>query len=360
MGSGVKGNTVVLAELERIVRQDFAGRGLTAGESERGRLAPGELARAIEDLAMRATGVVLLTGFFIPHGEPPAAETDGPPGTIVLAAVLQAVGIPCWVVTDSLCVSAVRATAELAGWEPERVREYPWPRQEVGARGGSWEPESEEGLRAAWRREFWKWARGERVSHCVAIERVGPSHDERSLADQTRSGPVPEREFCERVRPAERGVCHNMRGVALDNWTGDLHRLFEEGVSDEGIHTIGVGDGANELGMGRIAWEELAARLTGEQAGRVPCRVPCDDLVIAGVSNWGAQGLAAGVAWRRERADVLALHSVASQWRVLSELVARGLAVDGVTGRATATVDGLEFARYIAPWEEMLSLLGVS
>jgi hypothetical protein len=54
---------------------------------------------------------------------------------------------------------------------------------------------------------------------------------------------------------------------------------------------------------------------------------------------------------------LLDAHSPAAQFRVLEELVRHGPAVDGVSGKATQTVDGLDFARYIAPWEAMIHLL---
>jgi hypothetical protein len=41
----------------------------------------------------KANGVGLITGFYIPRSEPPAAETDGPLGTILLAAGLKSCGI---------------------------------------------------------------------------------------------------------------------------------------------------------------------------------------------------------------------------------------------------------------------------
>ncbi|MFM8285395.1 MAG: glutamate cyclase domain-containing protein [Planctomycetaceae bacterium] len=343
----------VLRELERIIRQDAAGRGLTAGEAERGALAAGELGLAVHELASRATGVVLFTGFFIPRGTPPAAETDGPPGTVLLADVLTRLEVPAWVVTDPLCSQAVRAAARAAGWDPACVLEYPWPTPTAAEEFDPGPPAARE----EWRRRFWEWARAQHVSHCVAIERVGPAHDEQSLALQPRTGPVPFEEFRRRVRPADQGVCHNMRGVPLDRHTGDLHRLFEEAVADPRLATVGVGDGGNELGMGRVLWEDLAFRLAGEQSGRVPCRVGCDQLVVAGVSNWGAQALAIGMAWQRGRLDLLERHSPAAQFRVLEEMVRSGPAVDGVTGQPTLTVDGLDFPRYIAPWEAMVQLV---
>jgi hypothetical protein len=54
--------------------------------------------------------------------------------------------------------------------------------------------------------------------------------------------------------------------------------------------TIGVGDGGNEIGMGRVR-ERLAGE--GELIARIASVVSVDHLVVAGVSNWGAYGIVA-------------------------------------------------------------------
>ena len=55
-----------------------------------------------------------------------------------------------------------------------------------------------------------------------------------------------------------------------------------------------------------------------------------------------------------DRVDVLEPWSQAR----LEHIVANGPAVDGVTGRREATVDGLPFLTYIQPWEGIRRLLG--
>ncbi|MCY2962661.1 MAG: DUF4392 domain-containing protein, partial [Planctomycetota bacterium] len=182
-----------------------------------------------------------------------------------------------------------------------------------------------------------------------------------SLAAQKRDQAPPFADFERLVAKENEGHCHNMRGEPIDMYSGDLHRLFEElPAAVPGLKTIGVGDGANEIGMGSLAWEDLARRLSGDQAGRVPCRVGCDWTTVAGVSNWGGYALAAGFAWRRGQVDLLCKHTASAQRRVLEELVERGPAVDGVSRLQTATVDGLSFEEYIAPWDDMRSTLGLS
>src|SRR6516165_9698859 len=47
--------------------------------------------------------VGLITGFYVPTGSPPAAETDGPIGAALLAKGLAAVGVPCRLATDDPC-----------------------------------------------------------------------------------------------------------------------------------------------------------------------------------------------------------------------------------------------------------------
>jgi len=74
----------------------------------------GELADAARSLAA-ATSIGLITGFFVPRDNVAAAETDGPPGTALLAASLAACGVPARIAVDSPCADAVRAAVGAAG-----------------------------------------------------------------------------------------------------------------------------------------------------------------------------------------------------------------------------------------------------
>ena len=55
------------------------------------------------------------------------------------------------------------------------------------------------------------------------------------------------------------------------------------------LHTIGVGDGGNEIGMGRV--EDYAIEGVVDHGENIACTVPTDQLVVAGTSNWGAHAL---------------------------------------------------------------------
>ena len=62
--------------------------------------------------------------------------------------------------------------------------------------------------------------------------------------------------------------------------------------------TIGIGDGGNEIGMGKLPAGLIAQHVPN--GAQIACVTSCDHLVVAGVSNWGAYGLAAGVRLLRQ------------------------------------------------------------
>lgn len=332
----------LISEFERFIRRDPARRGLIAAEDLRGPLCPGHLARAASHLACSGTQVGLVTGFFIPAADPPAAETDGPPGALLLADALQAAGIETTVLTDSCCHPAVAAAAEASGWPREHVLAVDTTQQN-------------------WVESFFAGRWAARLSHLIAVERVGPAHTPASLQAQQRAGPAPLREFQALVPPEHYDRCHNMRGEIIDAATPPLHALFERlGEFCPRARSIGIGDGGNEIGMGAVPWEELVCRLASDHAGRLPCRIATDWMIIAGTSNWGAFALAAATALLRGRVEPLARWTAEAHRAVLEALVEYGPAVDGLTRRREPTVDGLPFITYIQPWEGIRRMLGLT
>jgi len=248
----------------------------------------GGLAAAAEALA-GARSVGLITGFFVPRGDVAAPETDGPVGTALLAGALAACGVPTRIAVDTPCAAAVRAAVDAAG---EAV-----PVDEVGVDD-----------RAGLARLIDAW-REAGVSHVLAIERCGRAAD---------------------------GRPRNMRGVDVSPWTAPLEDLFLAGPWTR----LAVGDGGNEIGMGRLP-SGLIAR-TVPNGADIACVVPCDHLVVAGVSNWGAYGLMAALAVVRPdwRGTIARFLTAERDLAVTRAIVERAGAVDGVTARREATVDG--------------------
>jgi len=102
---------------------------------------------------------------------------------------------------------------------------------------------------------------------------------------------------------------------------------------------LAVGDGGNEIGMGK-----LPRRLIGETVPNgeaIASMTSCDHLVVAGVSNWGAYGLMAALAvLKPEWRDAIAKFLTAERDLAVTNATVAAGAVDGVTARREPTVDG--------------------
>jgi hypothetical protein len=185
-------------------------------------------------------------------------------------------------------------------------------------------------------------------THLLAIERVGPSHTSESLRQQNAAEAIVEA-FLNTVPPEHQDRCYTMRGRDITTTMSPAHRLFEgEGP---GVTTIGIGDGGNEIGMGKISWDVIRRNITG--GGLVACRVPTQHLIVCGISNWGAYGLAAGVRLLRHAPAEPGLFDPKMELAILERMIEAGPLVDGVSGLATPTVDGLDFDRYAEVMEKL-------
>jgi hypothetical protein len=147
----------------------------------------------------------------------------------------------------------------------------------------------------------------------------------------------------ERQGANAKGVYHYGRGEAnRQEVMAKVDLLFEEARA-AGILTVGIGDGGNELGMGRIREAVRAHVPFGGQcacpcgAGMAPEMVP-DVLIAATVSNWGAWGIEACLA--ALAGDERVLHPASMELDVIHACTAAG-AVDGATGFVEPYVDAL-------------------
>jgi hypothetical protein len=140
-----------------------------------------------------------------------------------------------------------------------------------------------------------------------------------------------------------------MRAVDLTHVTEPLDEIFL--TPKVGRTTIGVGDGGNEIGMGAIHESVCKSIPFGDVIASI---VPTNHLIVAGVSNWGAWALAAGVGLLRRSPS---LPTTEQALQDLQKLVAAG-AVDGVTGRKEPTVDGLEWAVHCKVLRRLLEFAG--
>lgn len=334
-------HTENIREFDRLIRRDPGKRGLIDSEDRFGPLCHDHLLQSAFALKQNSSQVVITTGFYVPTAEIPAAETDGPPGAILLALVLEACGIDTSVVTDELCAPVVAATVE--------AFHYPASKFNVLSMD---QPD--------WIESFFG---RQSISHLISVERVGPSHTldslESQLGESANDGSNSQcAAFHQKVPQDHIDRCHNMRGEIIDEFTAPLHQMFER-LSDffPEAKTIGIGDGGNEIGMGVISWEDLDRRIDSDHSALIPCRIATDWNIVAGTSNWGASALAAAVAHLHDQTDVLFDWQRDEHLTVLESIVREANAVDGVTKRREPSVDGLPFLTYMQPWEGILKIL---
>ncbi len=328
------------AALEALSHRDPGGRGLVSYRRADQSLDAGALCAASHHLAEHARSVVIATGFPIVFTDRVVAETDGPPGTLCLAVVLQSLGVTVKIVTDAYALPVLHAGAECLGLDSTTIQACP----ASGAECEAWLDGFISGVGADW-------------SHLIAIERPGPSHTLQSFRTQRRDTPIPVETFESTVSEADRDRCYNMRGEPLEAYMAPTHRLFERIVERElPIRTIAIGDGGNELGLGCFLWEDLVAAIATGSAGKIACRVAANITILAGTSNWGAYALALAVARLRGLSLSQPWLTPAGQQRLLEAIVAAG-AVDGRTRRAEPTVDGLSAEDYLQTLAEMRDLL---
>ncbi len=285
-----------IAQLQAIYAQDV-GRGIQALVN----VTQGELLGAASSIVNHPSPhVAIITGFFLPHTNPPVAETDGLIGSVQLAASLIRNGGSVRIVTDSYCFPAVKSAASAAGVpssvEFDIVPVVPSTHDEV----------------ITPILETWKCL-ATPITHIISIERPGPGYD---------------------------GIIRNMRGQDITAHTAPLHLLFNL----PNVISIGIGDGGNELGMGKIPREVISQSI--RYGDKIACVIPCDYLLVCGVSNWGASALLCACALLKPEWKSIIKEQLNSEleFNILKTVVNNNLAADGVTGQATLTVDNL-------PWE---------
>ncbi|XP_063255278.1 D-glutamate cyclase, mitochondrial isoform X3 [Prinia subflava] len=294
--------------------------GIDPGERGIGHLArPGELLGA--SLALSHAGSVLLTTGFPTHfTHHPPEENDGPPGALAIAAMLQALGTRVALVTDRRAMELnsriIEAAVQLG------ILKEPIPLL-------SYQRESADSA-LKFLCENGNPGRPSRFDHLVAIERAGMAAD---------------------------GNYYNARKVNIKHLVDPIDELFLAAQTIPGITTTGVGDGGNELGMGKV---KDAVKKHIKNGDVIACDVEADFTVVAGVSNWGGYALACALhvlrcchlherylrrALGRPPAAALrlpALPSVHKEEKLLKTLVQLGVR-SGKTASLEMEVDGLPF-----------------
>ncbi|XP_052001987.1 D-glutamate cyclase, mitochondrial isoform X1 [Xyrauchen texanus] len=198
-----------------------------------------------------SSSVLLTTGFPTHYMHDPPEETDGPPGAIAMAAMLQALRKEVVIVTDERALEmnqhimrdavekgVIKTAVPVISFQsnsPDSALHF------LCRDGDPTKP---------------------RFDHLVAIERSGRAAD---------------------------GNYYNMRGVNIKHLVDPIDDLFTTASSIAGITTTGIGDGGNELGMGKV---KAAVKAHMPNGTLIACDVAADFAITTGVSNWGGYAVA--------------------------------------------------------------------
>lgn len=225
--------------------------------------------------------VVIVTGFYIHKAG--IGETDGPLGALSMANALNQLGKEVIIVTDGHSSKFMEIGIALLGID---VNLYVVTNENA------------------------KLICDEIISehqpdHVIAIERPGKSMN---------------------------GKYHSMSGEDLTDFIPDLDYMFEIAREND-IRTSAIGDGGNEIGMGKIMDYIISSVPLGEKIASITVT---DNLIIAGVSNWGGHGVSVMLSILNGK-DLMYDESV--EFALLDAIVTAG-AVDGCTKIAEKSVDG--------------------
>jgi hypothetical protein len=153
----------------------------------------------------------------------------------------------------------------------------------------------------------------------------------------------------ERAGRNSKGIYHNAKGRDFGMGRARVDRLFDEAFK-RGVPSIGVGDGGNEIGMGRIP--EAVARNVAFGAecvcgcgGGLAAITKTDVLVTAACSNWGCYGIVASLA--AMLGDAGLLHTPERERALLDAGNDAGL-INSSTGLVDGDVDGIPVMSHLA------------
>ena len=254
--------------LSRSIEDILVARNLRGMKTVQPQLEPGYCLRAAKILR-DCRGIVLIgTGFPVVE----TFETDGPVGAIAIYETLEKLGATPILICDKPISQALAERFRIYEIHvgDDRRREY----------------EAQHALTAF------------RPDAVISIERPGQAAD---------------------------GGYYNMRGESISEYTA----CFDNFMNLSDCPTIAIGDGGNEIGMGKVT-----AAL--EDLNIVPSTTTCDELIVTDVSNWGAYGIISFLSLWNQR-DLLAEIVQLDILRYISELGS----VDGVTRVNQLTEDGL-------------------
>jgi len=284
------------ANLDRLSCLEIQGaalpHGVKTGLYEAAREAEGRpLTLAAAELLDRPPARIgIVTGAAVPD-HMPAGENDGPLGSVVLAQALVRMGHWVSFYTDPPAAPPIEALAARYGLDAPTVHL------------GLHDTAQQDAIAAE-------------LDVAVAVERHGGN---------------------------PHGNLYGVTGTPRHPFRANVDHLFGT-VAAYGKPTLGVGDGGNEIGFGKV-YDRLCARMPEYNlkektacGGGIFTVMPTDVLVVGTSSNIGCYGVVAALALRRGEPELC--HTPEEERAITAYGVELGL-TDGGTGTVIAAVDGV-------------------
>merc|ERR1711971_1234648 len=132
--------------------------------------------------------------------------------------------------------------------------------------------------------------------------------------------------------------------------------LFDYAFANKVCITTGIGDGGNEVGMGKVR-DKVEQNI--QNGIDIACNVETQFLIAAGVSNWGAEALALGLHMN----DKMTTYNLESQiycdiefHENMYKLAAEFGAADGMRHVFDGGVDGMEYSTHKQMYQTLIDL----
>ena len=221
-------------------------------------------------------GVIFIaTGFYVAGH----AETDGPPGALILCLILKKLGYIPVILTDKYCQNF---------FEKYDIK------------------------------IIYMDIKMENENKINFIEKAINEYNPVGMISIERCGLNTENKYA------------NMRNIDISEHTAEIDLFFSNYYNK--IPTIGIGDGGNEIGMGNLEY------IIKDNLNLLPCKIKVDKLIISSVSNWGGYGLAAYLCLLTKNKEFFETVEETVK-NYIKYIISLG-SVDGVTHENKEKVDG--------------------
>ena len=98
----------------------------------------------------------------------------------------------------------------------------------------------------------------------------------------------------ERAGKSIDGTYRTMRNLDMTKHVAPIDMLFDKTGLGAHIESIGIGDGGNECGMGKIFDDVIKSNIPN--APKIACQVGSDHCLVGSISNWVGYALASAIA----------------------------------------------------------------